>query len=67
MKIKFLRVCEAPQQYTPISDDPAYCPGTEWEPAWFEPGEEADPEEWDRKIDLSGLKFRVDYDIVEYP
>ena len=67
MKIKFLKVTEAPQQYTPISDDAAYCPGVEWETPWFDAGDEADPEEWDRKIDLTGLKYRVDYDIVEYP
>ena len=67
MKIRFLKMCEASQQYTPVSTDPCYCPGVEWEPAWFNVGDEADPEEWNRRIDLTGLKYRVDYDIVEYP
>jgi len=35
-------------------------------PKWFYEGEELD--DWEiRKVDLTGLKYRVDYDIVEYP
>ena len=63
MKIRFLKVCEAPQQYVPLTGPWM----TEWEPAWFNVGEEADPEEYNRKIDLSELKYKVDYEIVEYP
>lgn len=33
----------------------------------FYKGEEYDPEEYGHEIDLSGLTFREDYDIIEYP
>jgi hypothetical protein len=36
-------------------------------PTWFHEGDEADPEELWNEIDLTGLTYRVDYDIVEYP
>lgn len=66
VKIKFLKVCEAPQQHTRYCGD-GCCSWPAWDRTWFNPDEEADPEEPGHKIDLSGLKFRVDYDIIEYP
>jgi len=62
MKIRFLKVCEAPQEYMPVHGIMV-----QWEPAWFESGEEADPNEYNRKIDLTNLKYKEDYEIVEYP
>ena len=62
MIIKFLKVCEAPQEYLPVNGW-----RTEWEPAWFEAGEEVDPHEPGRLIDLADLKYKEDYEIVEYP
>lgn len=46
------------------------CCGPERQPAemtFFNKGEEADPEAYNGEIDLSGLKYREDYDIIEYP
>jgi hypothetical protein len=67
MKIKFLKDCEAPQQWTQVL---CQCCGPElmgYDLASFQKDEEVDPEEWHKEIDLSGLQYRVDYDIVEYP
>ena len=37
------------------------------EPMLFSEGEEHDPNDYNAEIDLSGLTYRVDYDIVQYP
>lgn len=67
MKIRFLRKCVAPQNRMEIR---CSCCGPQ--PAGserinFYKGEEYDPEEYGHEIDLSGLTFREDYDIIEYP
>ena len=66
MKIRFLKDCKAPQQYTHHCSD-GCCSWEVWEGAYFVPGEEADPEEYRHKIDLSGLKYKEDFEILEYP
>ena len=38
-----------------------------YEKTFFYAGQEEDPEVYDAKIDLRGLTYRVDYDIIEYP
>ena len=64
VKIKFLKECEAPAD-TPIHPGNG-CDCSMMMPKWFYEGEELD--DWEiRKVDLTGLKYRVDYDIVEYP
>jgi hypothetical protein len=67
MTIKFLKNCQAPQQWTQTI---CSCCGPElmgYETEFFFQGQEEDPDVYDAKIDLTGLKYRVDYDIVEYP
>lgn len=67
MRIKFLKNCEAPQVFTRTFCE---CCGPERQPAektFFYAGQEEDPEEYNAEIDLSGLKYREDYDIIEYP
>lgn len=67
MKIVFLKDCQAPQVFM---IERCSCCGPERQPAemtFFNKGEEADPEAYNGEIDLSGLKYREDYDIIEYP
>lgn len=66
MKIRFLRVVEAPQEHTEYCGD-GCCSWPAYSPTWFEEGEEADPEEYGRKIKLDGLKYKEDFEITEYP
>jgi hypothetical protein len=66
MKIKFLKPTTAPKQFTKYCGD-GCCSWPEWEDEFFTEGQEEDPEEYGRNIDLSGLTYRVDYDIIEYP
>lgn len=67
MKIKFLRDCQAPQQRTRYCCEICGHIPTGMEMTDFFKDEEADTELWDSRIDLSGLQYRVDYDIIEYP
>ena len=67
MTIRFLKNTEAPQVFTR-----EYCPccGPERQPAeptFFPEGTELDPNEYNAEVDLSGLTYRVDYDIIAYP
>ncbi len=67
MKIKFLKHCEAPQAY-----EKEFCPCCGPErmapvKTFFHEGQEEDPNVYNYEIDLSGLTYRVDYDIIEYP
>lgn len=67
MKIKFLRNCEAPQVFTRIFCE---CCGPERQPAeltFFAKDEEWDPEDIYAEIDLTNLKYGVDFSITEYP
>jgi len=64
MKIRFLRDCEAPAEQRIHEDD--ICDCSAMLPRWFYEGEELEDYQLP-KVDLSGLKYRVDYDIVEYP
>ena len=34
---------------------------------WFYKDQEEDPNVYNNEIDLSGLKYKVDYEITEYP
>jgi len=67
MIIKFLRNCTAPQVFERTFCE---CCGPERqlpEPTFFGEGQEEDPEVYNHEIDLSGLTYRVDYDIIQYP
>jgi len=67
MIIKFLKNCEAPQYYTKTFCE---CCGPERcgpEKTFFHEGQEIDPNVYDEEIDLKGLKYREDYDIIQYP
>lgn len=67
MKIRFLRNCQAPQVY---EREFCECCGPERQPPEmtdFYKDDEVDPNEYNREIDLTGLKYREDYDIIEYP
>jgi len=67
MIIRFLRNCKAPQQWTQVHCE---CCGPEqmgYENELFLEGQEEDPEVYDHKIDLSGLTYKVDYEIIAYP
>lgn len=66
MKIRFLKNCEAPQQFTKTCGD-GCCSWPEWESSWFVKGEEIDPEDPFGKVDLSSLTYKEDYEILEYP
>lgn len=65
MKIKFLRECIAPQMRHRYCCEICGHVPTGMEPTNFSKDEEADPEV--EQIDLAGLTYRVDYDIIEYP
>jgi len=67
MKIRFLRDCKAPQAKTRYCCEICGHVPNGKEMTDFLKGEEAEPELWDQRIDLSGLTYRVDYDIIEYP
>jgi len=67
MKIKMLRECIAPQMRTHYCCEICGYIPTQMEPTTLFPGEEYNPEQWDEKIDLRGLTFKIDYDIIEYP
>lgn len=67
MLIKFLKNCHAPQAYTRTFCD---CCGPERQApvaTFFYAGQEEDPNVINYEIDLSGLTYRVDYDIIQYP
>lgn len=67
MKIRFLKDAVAPQVFTQTRCE---CCGPERQPAEptsFTKDEELDPNEYNAEVDLSGLQYRVDYDIIEYP
>jgi hypothetical protein len=67
MIIKFLKNCEAPQKYTKTFCE---CCGPQPMPpekTFFYEGQEEDPDVWDHEIDLTGLTYRVNYDIIQYP
>jgi hypothetical protein len=66
MKIRFLKNCEAPQQYMKRCGD-GCCSWPEWETGYFSVGEEIDPENPFGRVDLSSLKYREDFEILEYP
>jgi len=67
MKIRILRDCHAPvPRFRYCCEICGHIPdGTE--PTELFPGEEFDLDVEAEKIDLSGLTYRVDYDIIEYP
>jgi len=65
VKIKFLKNVFAPQQFN--RPNPTGWYEDMWEEAFFMAGETADPTEEHRNIDLKGLTYKVDYEIVEYP
>jgi len=67
MKIKFLRNCNAPQQWTKALCECCGPVQMGYESTYFYEGQEEDPNVFDYVIDLSGLTYRVDYDIIEYP
>ena len=67
MQVKFLKTVEAPQVFTRTRCE---CCGPERQPAeptTFVEGQVEDPNEHNAEINLSGLTYRVDYDIIEYP
>jgi len=67
MKIRFLKDCEAPQVW---EKEYCSCCGPERQSPlvqWFYKDQEEDPNVYNNEIDLSGLKYKVDYEITEYP
>jgi hypothetical protein len=66
MKIRFLKNCKARQQHLEYCGD-GCCSWPVWEMTDFDVGEEADPEEFWKNIDLSSLEYKVDFEILEYP
>jgi hypothetical protein len=71
MKIRFLKNCTTPQEWSREVGGPCDCckhyENAGYEQEFFFAGQEEDPNVENQKIDLTGLKYRVDYDIVEYP
>jgi hypothetical protein len=67
MVIRFLRDCDAPQTKTHYCCDICgWIPGDkEWTP--FFKDDEVNPEIMNEEIDLSGLTYKEDYEILEYP
>ena len=65
MRIKFLKNVFAPQQFNRPNAIGWY--EDQWEEAFFPIGEEADPNEEHRNIDLSKLVYKVDFEIIAYP
>ena len=67
MKIRFLKDCEAPKEHYKTFCE---CCGPEKvadEPAFFQKGEEIDPNGFREEVNLSGLKYKEDFEILEYP
>ena len=67
MTLKFIKQCVAPQQVWRTHCD---CCGPEmdgWQDTTFFIGEEHDPEENYNVIDISKLKYNIDYVILTYP
>lgn len=74
MKVKILRHLTAKMKSTWRHDDSCGCSGAEWVDQFFPKDEEVeattDSTPWacqDGTIQLDGLKFREDYDIIEFP
>jgi hypothetical protein len=74
MKVRFLKNVTAPMKSTWYHDDSCGCSGAEWREEFFSKDEESeatvDQRAWehlDGVVDVSGLKYREDYDIIEYP
>ena len=67
MKIKILRECQAPCFQRIHPDEGCDC-GV-MEPRTLEVGEEFEEYQLSSSfgLDISGLKYREDYDIIEYP
>jgi hypothetical protein len=66
MTIKFLKDCEAPQQYQRHCGD-GCCSWPEWDTNYFTKDEEIDPEDSFHPVDITGLTFGVHYTIISYP
>jgi hypothetical protein len=64
VKIKFLKDCGAPAEQLLHPGEGCSC--STMETTWFYEGEELEEYQM-QKVDLRGLKYRVDYDIIEYP
>ncbi len=68
VKIKILRECEAPcfRRIHPAEEG---CDCGVMEPRWLEAGEEFEEYQLSPSfgLDISELKYRVDYDIIEFP
>ena len=66
IKIKFLKSGDVPMQSWVTHCD---CCGPEpdgFRPNWFTAGDIVDPDEQNFRLDLTGLKFGEDYEIVEF-
>ncbi len=64
MKLKILRECEMPEERLLHPGEGCDC--SVKFPRWFYEGEIIEDYQIP-KVDLSGLTYRVDYDIIEYP
>lgn len=68
MKIQFLKECIAPQMHWRFCCEICGHIPCGMEPTTFFKDEVVDdPDIGDTKVDLSGLTFRIDYDIVSFP
>lgn len=67
VKIKFLKNCTAPQKFTTVRCECCGPMPQPAEPTFFYAGQEEDPEVFWHEIDLSGLTYKVDFEIIEYP
>lgn len=66
MKIKILRDCVMPIEVLLHPENGCSC--AKMVPGSFSENEIIEEYEWlSGKLDISGLKYRVDYDIIEYP
>ena len=65
MKIKFLKECTAPAERLLHPGEGCSC--STMDPTWFAEGEELEDYELHGQVDISGLKYNVDYIITEYP
>jgi len=68
MVVRFLRNVFKVRHRVVIRCGDGCCSWPEWEASGsYLAGEEIDPNEFWNEVDLSSLKYKEDYEIVEYP
>jgi hypothetical protein len=67
MIIKFLRDCIAPQEQLTYCCESCGFVSNGWKDTSFSKNEVIDPNEHNHRISITKLKYKEDFEIVEYP